>query len=378
MATDTSTKHLLLFRDDARLGQLEDVLTRFNLFEAIGATNEELRHSNFLGFLLDPNKSHGLGDRFVEGLLRRVIPEIHDSDTFTGVRIFREYRFIDILIIDTVRNIAVIIENKIWSGETGNQLQTYWNLVKEEFPHLQRFGILLTPRGQKASHSEYRSVSYGVIAEILDGIVLDEDGGVPPDVKMGVRHYVEILRRFIVGGNADTGELARQLYIRHKQAIEQMNPTNWQRWIKSYLEGLIEASSDVLDLDERDIANIRFGLRRWDTNPALMSGQGWTKSNRIALFQFYNFPDSLTLHLFVGPGPEEVRQRLYELCRRHKPTLIEPRRASKWWQVYNLALLESSDYAKCSDQELREKIDIRWDQFLKGDFHRIREIFVGV
>ncbi len=51
------------------LEKLEDSLSEFNIFEAIGAVRSELRHSDFLAFLLSPNKEHGLGDYFLKSLL---------------------------------------------------------------------------------------------------------------------------------------------------------------------------------------------------------------------------------------------------------------------------------------------------------------------
>ena len=36
------------------LERLEALLDQFNIFEAIGVVNQELRHSDFLAYLLDP------------------------------------------------------------------------------------------------------------------------------------------------------------------------------------------------------------------------------------------------------------------------------------------------------------------------------------
>ena len=52
------------------LGRLEALLDRFNIFEAVGLVWQEVRHSTFLAFLLDPRASHGLGDAFTKRLLR--------------------------------------------------------------------------------------------------------------------------------------------------------------------------------------------------------------------------------------------------------------------------------------------------------------------
>ena len=55
------------------LERLEGLLAEFNIFEAIGAVKQELRHSDFLGYLLDPAGNHNLGDAFLKRLLKRVL-----------------------------------------------------------------------------------------------------------------------------------------------------------------------------------------------------------------------------------------------------------------------------------------------------------------
>lgn len=56
-ALETSIGELL---DDGDFHELDRRLGRFNLFEAVGGVRAELRHSNFLGFVFSPNRSHGL------------------------------------------------------------------------------------------------------------------------------------------------------------------------------------------------------------------------------------------------------------------------------------------------------------------------------
>lgn len=54
---------------NSELEELEDQLEKFNIFEAIGVVRQELRHSNFLAFLLDPKQNSGLAQSIQE-LLR--------------------------------------------------------------------------------------------------------------------------------------------------------------------------------------------------------------------------------------------------------------------------------------------------------------------
>jgi hypothetical protein len=59
--------------NNTELEQLEDHLHQFNIFEAIGMHKQELRHSAFLSFLLDPRQPHGLGDDFLKKVLQRAL-----------------------------------------------------------------------------------------------------------------------------------------------------------------------------------------------------------------------------------------------------------------------------------------------------------------
>ncbi len=55
------------------LERLEALLGRFNIFEAIGVVRQEVRHSDFLAYLLDPRGNHGLRDAFVKRLLQKAL-----------------------------------------------------------------------------------------------------------------------------------------------------------------------------------------------------------------------------------------------------------------------------------------------------------------
>lgn len=57
--------------DDADFTSLNDQISPLNLFEAVGAIRSELRHSNFLAYLLSPSRPHGLGARPLLALLRQ-------------------------------------------------------------------------------------------------------------------------------------------------------------------------------------------------------------------------------------------------------------------------------------------------------------------
>lgn len=66
--------------DEGDFHELDRRLGRFNLFEAVGGVRAELRHSNFLGFIFSPNRSHGLGSIVLERTLRAVLEQMSPAE----------------------------------------------------------------------------------------------------------------------------------------------------------------------------------------------------------------------------------------------------------------------------------------------------------
>lgn len=59
---------LLRFMQDADcLESLSKWTNELNIFDVLKISRAEIRHSNMLGWLMDPNENHGLGDSFLDG-----------------------------------------------------------------------------------------------------------------------------------------------------------------------------------------------------------------------------------------------------------------------------------------------------------------------
>ncbi|MGP1440310.1 MAG: PD-(D/E)XK nuclease family protein [Treponema sp.] len=113
----------------------------FNIFDVLNVRSHEVRlHSAFIAELLNPEGSHGLGDKFLQAFLKE--NKIEDFNT-SGARVFIE-KFvghidedyeeggrIDILIESSCRKYAIAIENKIYAGDQYNQLLRYKNYLEK-------------------------------------------------------------------------------------------------------------------------------------------------------------------------------------------------------------------------------------------------------
>ena len=366
-----------LIVDDDDLGKLEAMIAEFNIFEAIGAVRSELRHSDALAFLLDPSESHGLGDAFLRRFLQRVLAMAHrapaspvDVDVWDldDAEVRREWSNIDVLILDPSNKFAVIIENKIGSSEHSDQLPRYWSLVEHEFPGWKILGLYLTPDREEPSDERYSAIEYALIAEIVGRFVEARLSTIGPDVATFLRHYEQMLRRHIVS-DSEIAELCRKLYRKHRHAFDlifQHRPDAGQGVVRDLIEELVRREGDLM-LDDCSRGYVRFTHKQWDL-PKL-KGSGWTKTGRMLLFEFTIGTERVGLKLLLGPGPTEVRERLFRFAQT-KPAVFKAvgkTISAKWNQLYTRVILEPKDTALSEPEAIERVVRERWATFVKED-----------
>jgi PD-(D/E)XK nuclease superfamily/Domain of unknown function (DUF3387) len=257
--------------DASELEQIEELLDRFNVFEAIGFIGQEVTHSRFLAFLLDPGQNHGLGDLFLRSFLLKC-SESTDWDlqpqangdgrlrqTTVHTEVYTGDGKIDILVLNESEGWAVIIENKIWTTEHSNQLEKYYRFVKKTYSSYQVRGIYLTPFVIPDSKDDEVPVDLSQIdfeelkrrfeqgrkhteAETLRGRV---NSKLRQMVKLNKTRtdYQEQLQRLIEEYNA--GSLNIEIYVKALINIAQELDEEDQRAIS---EGLTEEELAVFDI----------------------------------------------------------------------------------------------------------------------------------
>ncbi|MGA7556242.1 MAG: PD-(D/E)XK nuclease family protein [Candidatus Acidiferrales bacterium] len=373
--------------DNADLERLEFLLTQFNIFEAIGMVRQEERHSHFLAYLLNPQQNHGLRDVFVKKLLKQVVsvgdgfqfpvsPIDLDTWNLEQSEVSTEWQNIDILLTDERNNLIVAIENKIGTSEHSNQLERYWQVLQKHFPGKRILGMYLSPDGEKPSHANFYSVGYARIASIIEGLSESSGVGLAADVRATMLHYAQMLRRRIVS-ESEIAELCRRIYRKHKDALDLIDEykPDQQATIQSFLDGLIESAPELI-LDFSSKRYIRFSLKNWARLP---SGQGWTASGRMLLFEFQNLPDSLKLKLVIGPGPLDVREKLFRLALDNQPP-FKPQSKSlnkQWNEIFARTFLSAISYEKTTDDELQRKIREQWEHFMESDLPMTTKLVEG-
>ncbi|MFC2042958.1 PD-(D/E)XK nuclease family protein [Chloroflexota bacterium] len=372
--------------NNPELERLEALLEQFNIFEAIGAVRQELRHSDFLAFLLNPNQNHSLSDTFVKGLLQKalisaaveslpVTPIDLDIWNLNDLIVLREWQNIDILLVDEQREFVVVIENKVISGEHSDQLTRYYKIVNDHYPGWRILFIYLTPEGLEPTDLNYIQLDYITVAELVEYITESRESTLGPDVRTLMTHYSQMLRRYIVS-ESEIADLCQKIYRKHKRALDMIYEyrPDRQEEIRELLVNLIQEDSD-LELDHSTKTYIRFAVLDWD-KPVLLQGQGWTDSNRILLFEFGNQSNRLNLNLIIGPGPDEARQRLLDIAHEQSPPFKPAFKAlgKKFNTIFQRKILTAKSLENSNIEEIEDEIRKKFNQFMKNDLPKITNV----
>lgn len=372
--------------DNPDLERLESLLDQFNIFEAIGAVRQELRHSDFLAFLLDPRQPHGLGDALLKSLLQKVLLANRDADlpvslidldvwSLEDAAVSREWQSIDVLLIDEANQLVVIIENKIDSSEHSDQLARYYSVVEEHYPGWRIIALYLTPDGTPPSDERYLAVSYGLVTDLVESRTERQASTLGPDVKLMLSHYAEMLRRHIVS-DSQIDRLCKQIYQKHQRALDLIfeRRPDMQMEIRDYLVQLVGEMPGVI-LDRSSKTYTAFTTEQLDEFTP-KSERGWSTAGRMLLFQFINQPGRLSLIFEIGPGPVELRQRLFDIAQNNKPLFKPASKAltASFNRIWSQRLLSSQAYENASLDDLLPKIRGAWYSFVTHDLPKLSEV----
>lgn len=234
------SKFISLIRELENLRLHESFPSGINLFEATGMVRQEIKHSNFLAFLLDPQQPHKFSDNFIKSFLVKVADNNRDNisnlsqlstvlNDYKDLIVKREWRNtdteknklrIDIVAYSKNNKSVFVIENKVDSREGDNQLVNYVKAVEDyrDFKNYELHFIYLTRNGHEASISPWMSISYEDVLQLIDGLIKkskDPDS----EIQILLKHYSQLIRRNIVQDVKLISECQR-IYSQYKDVLD--------------------------------------------------------------------------------------------------------------------------------------------------------------
>ena len=231
--TDTERLDLENFLLDIDcLNGLNPWIDDINIFEILKMSKMEIRHSNFLAWLLNPKESHSFGDRILKDVICHVIK--HDNNKidkafniidanlwdYQSFDVYREKYDIDVLIVSNDEKKVICIENKIFSEEHSKQTIRYRKILDKEYPNHNKLFIFLTPDGYEAIDFEnWVALSYRELIKIIKTNMLSKSLIIGAKEKMIIEDYISGVKNHIMG-DENLKEICAKIYFKHRQALD--------------------------------------------------------------------------------------------------------------------------------------------------------------
>ena len=180
-------------------------------------------------------------------------------------------------------------------------------------------------------------------------------------------------------GNNDLEKMCREIYFKHQKALDlifEYKPDLYSE-IAKYIEERINTQNEF-ELDQCSKTYVRFISRELDLFLPKV-GNGWTKSKRILLWEFQNRGDKLVLKLIIGPGSNDIREKIYSISESNKP-LFKSKLSSltgSYTQIYSTEILPKNFLKDNDDLEaIKSKIQKRIQQLFQEDIKKINNLLV--
>lgn len=295
------------------LKQLNDWADDFNLFEVLRITNMEIRHSNILAWIFDPNESHDLGDAFIKSFITKVVSKCNQNkysvfdlllQDFYSYQVYRESSHMDIVLASRDEKTAVIIENKIWSGESSHQLNDYLEKSKTEYKDCnQILYVFLTPYGREASDPDnWIAFSYEEIIDSLESAIKGKK--LRDEVVLVIHNYINIVRKNIMKEKDEKlVSICNEIYNKHKIALRLIfENVNIDNSVENEIirETLKELNDDGL-IVFKDEKKWQFFTARMDEYlPALETLDSSWGTRWVYYYWLEKYEDKLIIHFELG------------------------------------------------------------------------------
>lgn len=184
---DIAIKMLDMVNNSKNFSELNSEIKKFNPFKVLRIEDYEIRHSNFISWLINPNGNHQTGDFILRRLLVDFVKKVNGLNKFSFQELFssslrnttvlREYKLtngklIDLLIVCEDISTVIIIENKIKSSESKGQLEAYFEFVEKKYVNYNIIPVFLTLYGDEPKCDKYIAYDYDSILEKIEMLLI--------------------------------------------------------------------------------------------------------------------------------------------------------------------------------------------------------------
>lgn len=348
--------------------ELTPYTDKLNIFKILKIQNMEIRHSNFLAWLLDVSESHNLRDKFISNLLSETIKKNKEFFNvndwilldYTNEKVIREWKgktdskksdSLDLLIeINNKTNKRLIaIENKVYSNESNGQTAKYREAIEsnEKYKDYKKMYIFLTRYGEEPEDSDWTILTYSEIKNILENIL--KSCKLDDKVSMIIDDYIKILKE-ITMDNKELEQICTKIYNQYKEELKIIfdykidDVAEMANYLKDTLKKLSSQDNSNIIYDEKfnsGVTYVRFATKNLNEKLgcANNSNNCWNNNQRY-LFEFHprelNSKDDLkiffTITLNNNEDDKDAAERAIKICELHNSSKKIPNKTANLWK----------------------------------------------
>jgi len=430
-----------LIFNNADYKNLQAYLGDFNIFDAVGMSSQEIKHSAFLAYLFNPTTPHYLGDTFLKEFLIRTVKQVEidlstieiDTSDYSNSSVRTEEstdkgQHIDIFIHNEAHKLIVVIENKIYSSETGNQLSDYKTFVESQYIDYRHLFVYLTPDERTPEDDDmataYANVTYSDIAEIIECTIANTKNRGNQEQITLMRHYVEMLKRQGIIDDPivntyqklwnkqyapalnilkeiyetkethnyprDILQIAKHLHQSHHHASMEYLYTlkpNLRTQIKNLVKSFIEVDNNFIILEEKRYV-LNLSLREWDlfNNTEFVDTQHLNHEHRLITLHLGNYSNVLFFSADICIREKPLRsllaRRIFENRDKegYKGAFNRIKRRRNSIHIFVAVILTESDLTSTPvlTSDLKEKIKGKWDQVIRNHLKPLQTLVARI
>lgn len=215
------------------LSKIESHINRFNPIRVMKMERRETSHSAILGWLLNPKGNHGLGNLFLKRFLAEALKNSSkdielaaldiNTASLSGAIINIEWNNIDIFIECPNNKWIFIIENKVDSSQSNDQLSKYRKFVEERYEGYKIIGIYLTLNDENPEDERYCPIRYHELIDLINMSLDEKKDLISNEVFHFIKYYKEIISSELCDMNEEDKKiqrLAKTIYQEHKNVID--------------------------------------------------------------------------------------------------------------------------------------------------------------
>lgn len=394
-----SLEKIEAFSKDSNFWELVKLTSDFNIFEAIGMSRQEIRHSTFIAFLLNPKERHGFKDSFLRIFIKDALKsdgsaiglkESTEANVSTEIAMSAGGGRFDIRVIDPVNKYICLIENKVDATESENQLEKYRRDIEKliapdaDYDGYKPILIFLTKDADlpisETEQGHWICYSYAFLEALLKDFQPTIEN---KDVALLMGHYENLLRRHVLSKSSESS-LCRELWKNHSQALDlifQHKPEH-NELVAKIIHDFLDTHEGLIDCALGSNKEIYFAPSSWEKIEQQTEGSQSKRDNRVVTFCFKNqYPDSLTITFAVGPSnDQDFRKQMIDGITEFLDKTI-PNKDNENYHLLHSWIITINDVALSGprpfEEVIRGKIEEQWEAIVSeypGLFEKVLEI----